>query len=245
MTHQHATKSHEDLTSLQYFDHSSAKRVNTDLVLVEALRTQYPNLDLVVVPRDRTNLLAYASAGFAKATPIEDTVNDPVYGPGLRWRSYIPPSRRLDSRPGAMVENIIFGKFSYKWKDHEVILYIAEGRDGSGSYPEVTNQYILTTAPHKFDELIKDATLWGAELHNEVWVFDRGYWDKSAQLFDSVKNSTWDDVILNSNMKKALIADVENFFDGQATYKKLKVPWKRGIIYYGKQFLTLFASKSD
>lgn len=26
---------------------------------------------------------------------------------------------------------------------------------------------------------------------------------------------------------------VENFFDGRDTYENLKVPWKRGIIYYG------------
>jgi transitional endoplasmic reticulum ATPase len=45
--------SHEDVTSMSYFDHSSAKRVNTDTVLVEAIRTQYPNLDLVVAPQGR------------------------------------------------------------------------------------------------------------------------------------------------------------------------------------------------
>lgn len=224
---------HEDLTSLQYFDHSSAKRVNTDIVLVEALRTQYPNLELVIAPEGPLNLLAYAAAGFAKATPLEDTVKDPVHGAGLKWRSYFPPARRLDSRPGAMVEQVLFGKYLYKWHDQEAIVYIADGRDGVSSYPIVTNHYILTSAPHKVDQLIKDATTWGVELHNEVWVFDSGYWQKSAQLFDSVRNSTWDSVILDEGMKKSLIADVENFFDGQETYQKLKVPWKRGIIYYG------------
>ncbi|KAF7845796.1 hypothetical protein BT93_L0630 [Corymbia citriodora subsp. variegata] len=34
-------------------------------------------------------------------------------------------------------------------------------------------------------------------------------------------------------MKKALIKDVDNFFDGRETYARLKVPWKRGAIYYG------------
>ncbi|KAH7402880.1 ATP-dependent Zn protease [Pyrenochaeta sp. MPI-SDFR-AT-0127] len=231
--HSFNVTAHEDLTSLQYFDHSSAKRVNTDIVLVEALRTQYPELDLVVAPEGRLNLLAYASAGFAKATPLEDTVKDPIYGAGLKWRSYIPPARRLDSRPGALIEQVLFGKYLYKWKDQEAIVYIADGRDGMSSWPIVTNHYILTNAPHKVDELIKDATTWGVELHNEVWVFDGGYWQKSAQLFDSVKDSSWDDVILDEGMKKSLIADVENFFDGQDTYQKLKVPWKRGIIYYG------------
>ena len=233
------TTSHEDMTSLSYFDHSSGKRINTDIVLVEAIRTQYPNLDLVVAPQGRLNLLAYASAGFAKATPLDDVVKDPVYGPGLKWRSYAPPARRLDPSPGFMVERVMFGKYMYKWKDQEFIVYVAEGRDGGASYPVPTNHYILSNAEHKVDELIKTATKWGAELHNEVWVFDSGYWQKSAELFNSVRKSTWESVILDEDMKKSLIADVENFFDSQQTYENLKVPWKRGVIYYGPPVRTL------
>lgn len=225
--------SHEDQTSREYFHHSSAQRVNTDIVLVEAIRKQYPHLELVVVPQNFTNLLAYASAGYAKATPLEDSVRDPVYGVSLKQRFYLPPSRRLDGGAGAFVEQITFGKFMYKWKDQEVILYIANGRDGASSYPSITNQYILTTNEHKLDELLKLASLWGQQLHNEVWVFDQGYWQKSAELYNSVQKAEWDSVILNEDMKKALIADVENFFDGQKTYTDLKVPWKRGVIYYG------------
>jgi AAA+ superfamily predicted ATPase len=225
--------SHEDMASLSYFDHSSGKRINTDVVLIEAIRSQYPNLDLVVAPQGRLNLLAYASAGYANVTPLEDVVKDPVYGPGVKWRSYATPAHRLDPSPGYMVERVIFGKYMYKWKDQEAILYVAEGRDGGASYPTPTLHYILSNASHKVDELIKEATKWGSELHNEVWVFDGGYWQKSAELFHSVQKSTWDSVILDEDMKKSLISDVENFFDGRQTYDDLKVPWKRGVIYYG------------
>ncbi|KAK1909185.1 hypothetical protein P3342_011263 [Pyrenophora teres f. teres] len=225
--------SHEDMTSLSYFDNSSGKRVNTDVMLIEAIRTQYPDLDLVVAPQGRLNLLAYAAAGLADATPLEDVVKDPVYGPGVKLRSYMPPARRLDSAPGTMVERVIFGKYMYKWKDQEAILYVAEGRDGAGAYPTPIMHYILSNASHKVDELIKNATKWGSELHNEVWVFDGGYWLKSAELYNSVQKSSWDNVILDEDMKKSLIADVESFFDGQQTYEDLKVPWKRGVIYYG------------
>ncbi|CBX94673.1 hypothetical protein IAQ61_009357 [Plenodomus lingam] len=227
------TDAHVDMASLAYFDHSTAKRINTDAVLVEALRTQYPHLDLVVAPQAGLNLLAYAAAGHAKAIPLDDTVKDHVYGPGLSWRIYTPPPRRLDTRPGSMVEKLLFGKFMYKWKDQEAILYVANGRDGGAYYPSLTNHYLLTNATHKVDELIKEATTWGMELHNEVWVFDSGMWQKSAELYDSVQKSDWSQVILDEDMKKALISDVETFFDSQQTYADLKVPWKRGIIYYG------------
>ncbi|KAF2735537.1 P-loop containing nucleoside triphosphate hydrolase protein [Polyplosphaeria fusca] len=222
---------HEDQTGREYFHHSSGQRINTDVVLIEALRKQYPQLDLVVCPAYGVPLLGYASSGNASVTPIEDKT-DAVYS-SVKWRYFMPPARRLDGNAGAFAERIIFGKYLYKWKDQEVILYIANGRDGGASYPEVVNQYILTTSPHKIDELIRDASLWGARLHNEVWVFDQGFWQKSAELYNAVQKSSWDDVILDSQMKKAIIADVENFFDSRSTYDKFKVPWKRGIIYYG------------
>jgi transitional endoplasmic reticulum ATPase len=231
--HSFTVQSSEDQAAREYFHHSSGQRVNTDVVLIEALRKQYPNLELVVVPMGFTNLLAYAAAGHAKATPLEDSVQDPVYGVGVKWRAYLPPYRRFNGGPGAFVENILFGKFLYKWKDSEVILYVADGRDGGSYFPPIRNHYILTTNEHKADELIKLAALWGAQLHNEVWVFDGGFWQKSAELYNSVVNAEWDDVILDESMKKALVADVTNFFDGQKTYEGLKVPWKRGVIYYG------------
>ncbi|KAF2027011.1 P-loop containing nucleoside triphosphate hydrolase protein [Setomelanomma holmii] len=231
--HSFTMESHEDPTSREYFHHSSAQRVATDIVLVEALRKQYPNLELVVVPQQVSNLLAYAAAGFAKATPLEDAVKDPVYGVGVKWRFYVPPSRRLDSWPGAFAEMVIFGKFMYKWQDLEVVVYVADGRDGVSPYPTVRNQYILTSNEHKLDELLKQCAIWAQQLHNEVWVFDQGYWQKSAELYNSVQKASWEDVILDEDMKKALISDVENFFDGRKTYENLKVPWKRGVIYYG------------
>jgi transitional endoplasmic reticulum ATPase len=34
-------------------------------------------------------------------------------------------------------------------------------------------------------------------------------------------------------MKDAIRADVDHFYDSRETYENLKIPWKRGIIYYG------------
>ena len=59
-------------------------------------------------------------------------------------------------------------------------------------------------------------------------VFDGGYWQKDAALYASVQQAHWEDVILDEGMKKAIIADVETFYDSRDTYEKLKVPWKRG-----------------
>ena len=225
-----------DHTAAAFFAHSSARRVCTDTVIVEALRKQYPELKLTVAPSSACNLLGFASSGHATLTPIGDPDDSPAagYSASLKWRQYLPPARRMDKSPGALVDKVQFGKYIYRYKKNEFILYIVDGRDGTMSYPEVTNNYILTsTEQHVVDELIMAASQWTIELHNEVWVYNDGYWQKSAELFESARKASWNEVILDPEMKQTLRDDVNSFFDGQDTYNKLKVPWKRGVIYYG------------
>ena len=43
-----------------------------------------------------------------------------------------------------------------------------------------------------------------------------------------MKQSNWDDVILNQELKEELIKDVTSFFDREELYKSVGVPWKVG-----------------
>lgn len=74
---------------------------------------------------------------------------------------------------------------------------------------------------------------WTSLLHGEIWVFDNGYWEKSKELWRAVDGSSWDDVILDPEMKKNLIEDVQGFFDNRELYGNFAVPWKRGVILHG------------
>ncbi|GJN70750.1 ATP-dependent Zn protease [Purpureocillium lilacinum] len=244
-----------------YFAHSTAKRVNTDAVIAAALTRQYPDLHLSIVPRVSVDLLAYAAAGHARATPLADdnltdatataaaqTAESNVGGgsaslpTSLAWDVYVPPARRLDGSPGAVARALLFGKFAYHWRGLDFILYIADGRDGGSSYPQVTNLYLMSprdpSSPSPNGDahvhaLILAAGQWASELHDEIWVFDGGRWLKDANLYRSVRRASWDAVILDPDMKKALIEDHLSFFNGRETYEQLRVPWKRGVIYYG------------
>lgn len=108
-----------------------------------------------------------------------------------------------------------------------------DGRDGTEYFSAVTNQYILSPSPTATNQLLLEAGIWNNELHSEIWVFDQGMWEKSFELWQSIQKSSWDDVILDKDMKDQIIADVDDFFSSRETYEKLKVPWKRGVIYYG------------
>ncbi|KAL2158705.1 hypothetical protein VTH06DRAFT_4187 [Thermothelomyces fergusii] len=235
----------------QFFSHSSGKRVNTDATIATALRSQYPGLELVVAPAWNVDLLGYAAAGHASVVAIGDDGATPAPADGsgeeeqrehhhkkllpssLVWKEYQAPSRRIDGSPGALVQDVLFGKFLYTWRGTDFILYLVDGRDGTGAYPAVRNNYILTADPARADALVLAAGQWGNELHEQVWVWDLGRWYKSTELFESARKASWDAVILDEGMKRALVADQLSFFDSRETYRRLGVPWKRGLIFYG------------
>ena len=228
----------DDRTTRTFVNASSAPRVNTDVVIATALHAQYPKLSLTVTPASLCDLLSYASSGNATLTPLIDP-SQPLSS-SLTWRRWLPPPRR--SQPsGTMASQVHFGKYSLKWTQEpgsaelDVLLYVVDGRDGLASFPQVVNYYILSSPSEKtrVDALIAACGSWMLQLRNELLVFDGGFWQKSRELFESVRHASWSDVILDEDKKASIIADVSGFFDAQETYQRLKVPWKRGIIYYG------------
>lgn len=70
------------------------------------------------------------------------------------------------------------------------------------------------------------AGAWADSLHNEIWVFNQGFWRKDYGLWLEVQKADWKDVILKDEFKKALQKDVYGFFASEAVYKELAIPWK-------------------
>ena len=221
-----------DKPTSTFYDHSSGRRVNTDALVIQALRDEYPKQHITTVSQITCDLLQYASSGGATAMPVDEFKN--TTSTSLKWRDYLPPARRIDGDNGVLDDRIQFGKYLYSWQGHEFVLYVISGRDGQ-SYPQlctIVNQYIIGTETI-VDNLILAAGLYTTTLHDQIWVFDRGSWQKDRILWESIQKSRWEDVILDEDVKESLIKDVHRFFDSRDVYEKLRVTWKRGIIFYG------------
>jgi transitional endoplasmic reticulum ATPase len=70
------------------------------------------------------------------------------------------------------------------------------------------------------------AGAWANALHDEIWVFNQGFWQKDHGLWVEVQKADWKDVILKDAFKKALQKDVYGFFASEAIYKDLSITWK-------------------
>jgi transitional endoplasmic reticulum ATPase len=212
-----------DYPSNQFYTHSTAKRVNTDLVITDAIRTEYPHEHVTTVPVFSADLLQFAAAGHASASILKDDNNAT-----LKWRNYVAPIKRLEPESEGLADQIMFAKYVYSWNEHEFIMYYASGRDGPlGWSQEVVNQYLIGDSSEA-DALILACGRYTSTLHDEIWVFDQGWWQKDRQLWRSIQNSLWENVILDEGMKKQLSGDAQRFFNSQKEYEKLGVPWKRG-----------------
>ncbi len=80
-----------------------------------------------------------------------------------------------------------------------------------------------------FDEVCK----WSSEVRGEILVFHDGYFQKDKQLFNSIKNSTFDNLILPPHLKQQIQNDFQQFFNSSELYVQYGIPWKRGAIFIG------------
>lgn len=236
-------ESHHDATdkiASQFFDNASAMRINTDAFIYNAIKSSHPKVTVIDTDTNNCNIISYISATgngtLARLTNSDNTelftTSQSSWPSSLYWTTYLPPARRLDGGPGTLVHQPIFDKFLVTWKNHEFLVYVADCRDGT-NFIRLSRQYVLTSNPNAAYSLLKIVGAWQNILHNEVWVFDQGYWHKDPQLFASIQKSRWTDIILPEDLKEDLLDTVLRFYGSKETYARLRVPWKRGLIFYG------------
>ena len=213
-----------------YQMHNAGLQVSSETAIVSFLRGRYPGWIVTVTPCS-TGVVAFAQGGQAKAEL--DIKTDSISA----WRLHTSPSQRVSEEEGKMMDKVHFGKYDYEWKGEVFIVYTATFWQG---HEKVQNDYILHKRDHEVDgrckatdELIAAATKWNNDVHDEVLLFDQAKWTKSKDLWTSVQNASWDDVIMDKETKETLIDDVEGFFDCREDYREFAVPWKRGIIFHG------------
>jgi SpoVK/Ycf46/Vps4 family AAA+-type ATPase len=146
----------------------------------------------------------------------------------------------MDQAPGKLEDVVRFACWNYQWQGNDFIVY--ELTYVNPFHENTHFIFVLASHMSQFvhnghhagtDALLLASGSWTRELHQEVWVYDNSEWIKSKGLWKSVQDSSWDDVVLDPTMKAKLVQDVEGFFDSREMYQKLKIPWKRGLIFHG------------
>ena len=74
---------------------------------------------------------------------------------------------------------------------------------------------------------------WSCEVRGEILEFQNDYFQKNKELFDSIRGSTFDNLILPESLKQQIRTDFTQFFNSRENYERYGIPWKRGAIFIG------------
>ncbi|KAK5662189.1 hypothetical protein OQA88_8094 [Cercophora sp. LCS_1] len=215
---------------IAYRDQNSKTLANIELATLALLRDKYPTHHVTLTKPSRCDLLGFAKAGHAVSTATDHSFDHFM-------RIYEAPRTRLEPAAGKLTDETYFSLFTYTWTTHTFLVYAVEYQD---RYCRPVKLLYVLHASHPSsrtnpttDALLLESGKWTRELHGEIYVFDNAEWKKDRELWRSVEGSSWDDVILDPDMKASLIQDVQNFFETRDLYKEMNVPWKRGVILHG------------
>jgi transitional endoplasmic reticulum ATPase len=233
-----ATLEHSNAVFENFKQHRRGTRIDTKTTVLDLLKETYPTYHVTETSETQVALFDYADANKATLTLDADSES---FSAARRWKSV---GERIEKKqnPGKLDDDYRFARFQYIWEDHEFIVYFVVYKDMLDAQqrlfyilhpraPDSSN--IIEGQCTETDALVLAAGKWTAELHEEIWVFDDSRWQKSKDLWKAVNGSSWGDVILDPEMKKNLIEDVQGFFDNAQIYSDFAVPWKRGIILHG------------
>ncbi len=93
--------------------------------------------------------------------------------------------------------------------------------------------WLLADSEEKARAFIASIGKWSAELRSEVLVFDNGHWHKDERLYQNIQGASFDNLVLQGNLKQEIREDLANFFASRAVYEEHDIPWKRGILFIG------------
>ncbi|XPT02771.1 hypothetical protein M3J09_011881 [Ascochyta lentis] len=231
-----ATQEHGASIFTNFKSHCDAKRVDTKTTTLTLLRNAYEDYHVTEVEAKQVSLFEFAAAD--KALLMLDS-EDERFNATRNWRS-VGEGIEKKMHPGKLTDDFRFARFQYIWDDKEFLVYYITWHDMLAQPAKLfyilhprSVSHLVDGHCQETDALILSAGKWTSQLHDEIFVFDNGYWDKSKELWTSVSGASWTDVILSPAKKQNLIDDVQGFFDNQTLYAEFAVPWKRGVILHG------------
>jgi ATPase family associated with various cellular activities (AAA) len=182
----------------------------------QTLDRLYPEKALLETDDSQFNLQTYAADRQCQATAKPSLYHQIL----ANWGG---PEVGLEMR-------IANGGFDVLWQGHRIEVLVMSWK--VESCPEI-HSWILADSREVAEQFFLTVCEWNATVRGEVLVFEEGYWEKSPELYQSIRGVTFDTLILRGSLKQEILEDVRQFLASRATYERYRVPWKRGILFVG------------
>jgi hypothetical protein len=176
----------------------------------------FPDRTVLYCGSEHLDLMTYAKAGLC-AIVYETTVFNQSEA---RWKGR---KKGIEEQPENAWLNVM-------WEGHllDVILI-----SWWGGYSRYRRHWIVADTRETAEGLLTALCNWSSEVHSEVLVFQDGWWERDEDLFEALKMSSFDRLVLEGALKQEIFDDLTRFFDSREVYDKYSIPWKRGILLTG------------
>ncbi|KAJ3169377.1 hypothetical protein HDU87_000652 [Geranomyces variabilis] len=101
------------------------------------------------------------------------------------------------------------------------------------TYDTVKLYHVIADSQDIGERFVATVERFNAEVKDAIWVFEKGQWDPDYLLYKAVKNSTFDNLVLASDIKRTIKADLDLFFRSRDFYARYDIAWKRGFLLAG------------
>ena len=123
------------------------------------------------------------------------------------------------------------GMFDAEWNERDfVVISITWPNDRYGS---TAHAWIVGDDKASCEAFYAAVCAWSNTTNDEVLVFMEGDWTRSTELYNAIKASSFDNLILPAELAGELRDDIDHFLASQAAYERYGIPWKRGILLMG------------
>src|SRR5215475_12756185 len=98
---------------------------------------------------------------------------------------------------------------------------------------ETTRRWIIAESDEVAENFLRAVCAYCDEVHGEILVYEDGSWTKDDKLFTSIKNATFENLILPPQLKRELREDFPRSEKAPEIYRQYGIPWKRGALFIG------------
>jgi AAA+ superfamily predicted ATPase len=178
----------------------------------ERITAKHRGHAIVEGPAYEFDPFAYAASGACTIEPASD--------------EYLQVTTSWDGTHGA--DRPAHGAFDVTWEGGTLRLYWY-------SPGEQIGEYFVLVAEQRADAMrfFETVCRWADEPQEEILVFHAGQWMKDERLFASIRDATFDNLVMAQGVKDEIASDAARFFSSRERYARYGVPWKRGILFAG------------
>ena len=116
------------------------------------------------------------------------------------------------------------------WQGHLLEVVLITWTDGCY---HVRHHWIVAEERKIAEDFFNAVCEWSCEIRGEILVYQDSIFEKDPQLYDSIKSSTFNNLILPQTLKQQIQDDFQRFFDSREIYERYGIPWRRGAIFVG------------